>query len=114
MDVSREQFDLALEELFAALDKPLGDAKKQAFWNGLEHMTFVQFCRARDRVIAELREGETPKTFGVGAVWAAYKRTRARGPMPTVAEVLQDREHVTGRQPTFEAEFRARFGSDPP
>ena len=83
MDISREKFDPALAELFAALDKPFNQVKSDAFWRGLKGMSFVQFCRARDQILRELEESEPPKTFNVNSLWSALKRLRAAAPQPT-------------------------------
>lgn len=80
MDTSREKFDAALAELFAVLDKPFNQVKADAFWRGLQTMSFVQFCRARDQVVRELQESEPPRTFTPHSLWAALKRLRAHGP----------------------------------
>ena len=83
MDISREKFDPALAELFAALDKPFNQVKSDAFWRGLKGMSFVQFCRARDQILRELEESEPPRTFNVHSLWAALKKQRAAAPEVT-------------------------------
>ncbi|MGH8266229.1 MAG: hypothetical protein ACRETS_02800 [Steroidobacteraceae bacterium] len=80
LDADRSQFDREIDLLFAALDKPLGDTKREAFWKGLKRMDAMAFSRCCDLIVTELAEGEAPRSFGVGAVWAAKRRLRAQAP----------------------------------
>lgn len=78
----RTKFEASLAELLGALDKPCGQAKADGFWKALEGMTWTQFCRARDQVLADLQGGEAPRTFTAGSLWAAYRKLRAHAPAP--------------------------------
>lgn len=77
----RADFDTTLAEIFAAIDKPLGDAQREAFWRGLKQMSLVEFSRCRDKIIADLADCETPRKFGVSDVWVAKGKLRAALPM---------------------------------
>lgn len=81
LEADREEFNGILAELFAAIDKPLGEAQRSAFWKGLRQMSLVEFARCRDKIIADLREGETPRKFGVSDIWVAKGKLRAALPM---------------------------------
>lgn len=76
----RNAFDVILGEIFHALDKPLGEAKQEAFWKGLQQMSIVEFARCRDHIIDNMRRGTTPKTFSVGSVWEVKRELRASSP----------------------------------
>jgi hypothetical protein len=77
-DGDRPEFERLLSELFAALDKPLYESKREGFWRGLAKMSIVEFTRCRDLVLEELEQVDPPKTFGVSEVWAAKRRLRAK------------------------------------
>lgn len=76
----RNLFEVILAELFAAIDKPLGEAQREAFWKGLQRMHIVEFARCRDQLLDELEKGEAPRKFGVPDIWAAKRRLRASAP----------------------------------
>lgn len=73
-------FDGMLAELFAALDKPLTEVKRSAFWKGLHNMSLTEFARCRDYLLRGLEDGEARKSFAVSDVWAAKRALRARAP----------------------------------
>lgn len=77
----RPAFEISLSELFAAIDKPLGEAQRNAFWKGLAQMSLIEFSRCRDKIIADLVDGETPRKFGVSDIWVANGKLRAAAPM---------------------------------
>lgn len=81
-DTDRADFERILRELFGALDKPLTEQQRNAFWRGLARMDLVQFERCRDLILRELEDGEPPRRFGVDSIWAAKQRLRASGPPP--------------------------------
>lgn len=77
----REAFDVILAEIFASIDKPLGEAQRSVFWKGLKDLGLVEFARIRDFLVREYRNYEQPpKRFTLGDIWAARKRLRASGP----------------------------------
>ena len=77
----REAFDVILAEIFAAIDKPLGEAQRSVFWKGLRDLGLVEFARIRDLLVREYRDYEQPpKKFAIGDIWAARKRLRAAAP----------------------------------
>lgn len=76
----RKAFDVILGEIFHAIDKPLGEAKQEAFWKGLQRMSIVEFARCRDHIIEGLERGTTPKTFSVGTIWEVKRELRSTGP----------------------------------
>lgn len=77
----RSEFEKCLAEIFAAIDKPLGEAQREAFWRGLRQMSLVEFSRCRDKILADLAEGETPRKFGVSDIWVVKGKLRAALPM---------------------------------
>lgn len=80
-DSDRKAFDEALAEIFAAIDKPLGEAQRNVFWKGLKDLGIVEFARIRDFLVREYREYEQPpRKFTIGDIWAARKRLRAAAP----------------------------------
>ena len=85
----RKAFDTILGEMFAALDKPLGDVKAEAFWKGLQRLSILDMARIRDELLAELEATEPPKSFSVADVWALKRKLRARAPTPTAHQVPQ-------------------------
>ena len=106
----RAEFETILEELFAAFDKPLTDAKREAFWKGLQRMTLVEFARCRDLLLEELSDGEPRRTFAVSDVWAARHRLRARSAQPIAERSSLEAEIARltqGDQPKRAAEFAA-------
>lgn len=80
LDTEHTEFQAQLSELFGALDKPLTESQRAGFWKGLQRMSLVEFGRCRDQVLRELADGEPPRRFGVGEIWAAKKRLRAAAP----------------------------------
>lgn len=76
----REAFDVILAEIFAAIDKPLGEAQRSVFWKGLKDLGLVEFARIRDFLVREYREAEPPRKFTIGDIWGARKRLRAAAP----------------------------------
>lgn len=79
----REAFEVILAELFAALDKPLMEVKRDAFWKGLAKMSIIEFSRCRDLLLEEMADCSERKTFGVSDIWLAKRRLRA-APSPRV------------------------------
>ncbi len=77
----RAEFDVILAELFAAIDKPLWDAPRNAFWKGLRQMSLIEFSRCRDKIVADLADAEPPRKFGVSDVWVAKGKLRAAVPI---------------------------------
>lgn len=77
----RKAFDTILGEIFAAIDKPLGDAKTEAFWKALQRLTILEMARIRDEMLASLETSEAPKSFSVSDVWALKRRLRAKAPI---------------------------------
>lgn len=77
----REAFDVILAEIFASIDKPLGESQRSVFWKGLKDLGLVEFARIRDFLVREYREYEQPpKKFTLGDIWSARKRLRASAP----------------------------------
>lgn len=76
----RGEFETILAEIFAAIDKPLGDAQREAYWRGLKQMSLLEFARCRDKILADLRDGETPRKFGVSDIWVARMKLQAAAP----------------------------------
>lgn len=76
----RKAFDTILAEMFGAIDKPLGEATREAFWKGCQRMSIVEFSRCRDQLLDDLQDGERPRTFGVPNVWAIKGKLRAAAP----------------------------------
>lgn len=74
------EFDDQLRLLFAAIDKPLGDTKIEAFRLGLRNMSLPTLSRSVRLLIDELQQSEPPKNFSVSNIWAASKRLRAKAP----------------------------------
>lgn len=112
----REAFDTILAELFAAIDKPLGDTQRAAFWKGLQRMHIVEFARCRDQLLSEFEKGEAPRKFGVPDIWAVKRRLRASAPSPTEQakepEWLGDRWDEEGSL-HLQAYIRRRLSVDP-
>lgn len=81
LEADRIEFNGILAELFAAIDKPLGEAQRGAFWKGLRQMSLVEFSRCRDKIVTDLADGEAPRKFGVSDVWVAKGKLRAAQPM---------------------------------
>ena len=84
----RGVFEKALTELFGALDKPLTEAKREAFWKGLNQMSLVEFHRCCDYLIDQLSEHEAPRTFSVSDIWSAKRAMRAPAPEPHLEPVM--------------------------
>lgn len=81
VEADREEFNGILAEIFAAIDKPLGEAQRNAFWKGLRQMSLIEFSRCRDKIVADLADGETPRKFGVSDIWVAKSKLRAAAPI---------------------------------
>lgn len=80
-DSDRKAFDEALAEIFAAIDKPLGEAQRNVFWKGLKDLGIVEFARIRDLLVREFRErDEPPRKFTIGDIWQAKRKLRAAAP----------------------------------
>ena len=80
-DNDREAFDVILGEIFASIDKPLGESQRSVFWKGLRDLGLVEFARIRDFLVREYREYEQPpKKFTIADIWSARKRLRAAAP----------------------------------
>ncbi len=58
LESEHEAFDKILAELFASIDKPLGEAQRTAFWRGLNRMSLAEFSRCRDKILADLASGD--------------------------------------------------------
>lgn len=84
LEADRAEFDRILGELFAAIDKPLGESQRSAFWKGLQTMGLIELARCRDLLIEELRDGEIPRRFGLPDIWAAKRRLRAAAPVKPI------------------------------
>jgi len=77
----REAFDVILAEIFAAIDKPLGEAQRSVFWKGLKDLGIVEFARVRDFLVRQYREqDDPPRKFTIGDIWSARKKLRAAAP----------------------------------
>ena len=77
----RPAFNEILVEIFAALDKPLGEGKQEVFWKALSRLSLLDMARIRDELLASLEQSEPPKNFGVAEMWALKRRLRARAPV---------------------------------
>lgn len=73
----RAEFERELAVLFAAIDKPVTEARSEAFWRGVAKMSLPEFSRCIELLLRELSEGETPRYFSVSDLWAAKRRSRA-------------------------------------
>lgn len=82
----RAEFEVILAEMFAAIDKPLWEAPRNAFWKGLRKMSLIEFSRCRDKIVADLADGETPRKFGVSDVWVAKNKLRVTAPIMPVGD----------------------------
>lgn len=116
IDGDRDQFDQKLSVLFAGIDKPLGDAAREAFWRGLAKMSLVEFNRCVDLLLRELEDHEgPPKRFSVADVWQAKHRLRAKAPgAPTVQPDLAwdgDRWDMAGNARLWKHITRKIMGS---
>lgn len=77
----RAAFEEILAEIFASIDKPLGEAQRSVFWKGLKDLGIVEFARIRDLLVREYRErDEPPRKFTIGDIWAAKRKLRAIAP----------------------------------
>lgn len=77
-----DEFEEQMKLLFAAIDKPLGDVKVEAFRVGLKNMSLPTLSRSVRLLIEEMEQSEPPKSFSVSNIWSASKRLRARAPEP--------------------------------
>lgn len=85
-DSDRAAFEVSLAEVFAAIDKPLGEAQRNVFWKGLKDLGLVEFARICDFLVRQYREYEqAPKKFTLGDIWSARKRLRAASPKKDLA-----------------------------
>jgi len=98
----RAKFDALVEQIYAGLDRPLTAAKREAIWHGCKALSLVELGRVRDLLFQEAASGaETPRALGVGQLWAAHRRLRARAPVQA---------EETGPQWTGDAwDIRANF-----
>jgi hypothetical protein len=86
-DSDRGAFDTILAEIFAAIDKPLGDAQRAVFWKGLKDLGLVEFARIRDYLVRQYREFEQPpRKFTIGDIWHARRKLRAAAPAESPLE----------------------------
>lgn len=79
-DTDRKAFDEILGEIFAAIDKPLGESQRSAFWKALTDMSLLELARVRDHLLREWREQDPPRKFTPGDIWRARKALRAAAP----------------------------------
>lgn len=79
-DTDRNAFDEILGEIFAAIDKPLGESQRSAFWKALSEMSILELARCRDHLLREWREQDPPRKFTPGDIWRARKSLRAVPP----------------------------------
>jgi hypothetical protein len=115
LEVDRPRFNTMLAELFAAIDKPLGEAKEGAFWKGLARMSLVDFARVSESLIAGLETREAPKFFTVSDIWAAKRNLRARGPesAPAASDNWQGDEWDVRANLHLLAYIRATLAANP-
>jgi hypothetical protein len=116
LEVDRPRFNTMLAELFAAIDKPLGEAKEGAFWKGLARMSLVDFARVSESLIAGLETRDAPKFFTVSDIWAARRNLRARGPesaAPGAGDNWQGDEWDVRANLHLLAYIRATLGANP-
>lgn len=111
----REAFDTILAEIFAAIDKPLGETQREAFWKGLQRMHIVELARCRDQLLAELEKGEPPRKFGVGDVWGVKRRLRAPAPSANQPKEPEWTGDEWDEEATLHLQgyIRRRLGADP-
>jgi len=77
----REEFERQLAILFAGVDKPLGEAAREAFWKGLQRMELVEFARCVTHLLADLESSDgPPKRFSLADIWHAKRELRAKAP----------------------------------
>lgn len=82
-DTDRKAFDEILAEIFASIDKPLGEAQRSVFWKGLKDISILEFARCRDQLVKDYREmDDPPRKFTVGDIWRMRKKLRAPGAAP--------------------------------
>ena len=82
-DGDRKAFDEILAEIFAAIDKPLGESQRSVFWKGLHDLGLVEFARIRDLMVLDFRQREEPpRKFTIADIWAAKRKLRAAAPAP--------------------------------
>jgi hypothetical protein len=87
-DTERKAFDEILAEIFAAIDKPLGEAQKAVFWKALRDLGIMEFARIRDLLVQEYRQREEPpRKFTVGDIWTAKRKLRAAAPAESTTPV---------------------------
>jgi hypothetical protein len=79
-DTDRKAFDEILGEIFAAIDKPLGESQRSAFWKALSDLSLLEFARIRDHLLREWREQDPPRKFTPGDIWRTRKALRAAAP----------------------------------
>lgn len=76
----RPEFEKQIGVLFAAIDKPLTEERREAFWKGCLNMSLLDVGRCINRVLEDLQENPAPRFFTVGDLWAAKRKLRAAGP----------------------------------
>lgn len=79
-ETDRNAFDEILGEIFAAIDKPLGESQRSAFWKALSELSILEFARVRDHLLREWREQDPPRKFTPTDIWRARKALRAAAP----------------------------------
>lgn len=79
-ETDRNAFDEILGEIFAAMDKPLGESQRSSCWKSLTDMSILEFARVRDHLLREWREQDPPRKFTPGDIWRARKALRAAPP----------------------------------
>lgn len=104
----RKAFDTILGEMFAAIDKPLGDVKTEAFWKGLQRLSILDMARIRDEMLVTLETGEPPKTFSVSDIWAYKRKLRARAP------VVANQRQPANFEAALQAEIARLTANDKP
>ena len=82
----REQFNAVLAEIFAGLDKPFTEIKREALWRGCQSMSTAQLGRVRDAFFADAAKGEVPRALGVREIWGKLRELRA------LATVIREEE----------------------
>ena len=80
----RKVFEEVLSEIFAGLDKPFTEAKREALWRGCGSMSAIELGRIRDRMFEDAAKGDVPRSLGVRELWVTLRELRARA--PTVRE----------------------------
>jgi hypothetical protein len=79
VNTDREEFDKQVAVLFGAFPQVYGlsDARKEAYWRGLQSMSLTLFVRVVDRVIGQSGDDEPPS---VRRIWAISRDLVAHAP----------------------------------